>query len=525
MVKFCGNRYLAVLLMSVLFFLSCGDADLFDTDKWSSEMEGWTPGVKVQVVHGEFTLWDLINQGEDGVISKDGNELSISYTEEDIYVMPVERIFKMPEVGTDFTVVLPDLDLPTGVLQSATTLPDIPLTAEFPDIPEGCELTELIISGRLTCTFPYAGFAYKAQVEFENIEQNGTSFSITKDITENETVDSWDLNHASFNLAKTNTLRLKLIVYLEAGTVIENSNALDILKLQLTSLKFEEAEGKINVDPIEIDPGSFDMDVDFLNEISGDFKFTKPELSLEIHNKGVGVPVKIKDIKFKNQDSVLQLNVGQSLDFAGNKDNTSAKPEVQFLNSANSNIVEFLSMPPSGDIAYSGTILVNPEGSDDNKIYGDGEIRIDARVRIPFSLSANELTYCDTLNDIDIDAKVADKITEGSLWIKAENGLPLSLNIPELLLLGENNQVLTTVLNTNHNVIKAGKGDGTLTSSEPIEFGLNKEQAKLLGQTKNILLKAIANTNNEPVDITADAKLKFSLSMEVKARINDYDDF
>lgn len=524
MIKFSGDRYLGVLLVSVFFLFSCGDADLFDTDKWSSQVDGWTPGVKVQVVHGEFTLWDLINQGEDGVISKDGNDLSIAYTKEDIYVMPVAKVFEMPEVGKAFSVTLPELES-TGKMENDVTFPDIPLTAKLPNIPDGCELSKLILSGEFSYTFPYAGFDYHAQVIFENIEENGGAFTIDHNVTADHTQGSRPWNRAVLDLAKTDTLNLTLRISVKAGTMIDNSSSLDKLSFQLTTLKFEEAEGKIVIAPIEIDPGSFDMDVDFLKEIGGDFKFTKPELSLEVHNKGIGVPIKIEEINFTNQGSSLTLYIGKSLDFVGNKENTAVKKEVQSLNAENSNIVDFLSMPPTGDISYSGRILVNPAQLEDNKVYSDGEIRIDARVRIPFSLSANELTYCDTLMDIDIDAKIADKITEGSLWIKAENGLPVSLNIPQLLLLDENNEVLTTVLNTNHKVIAAGKGDGSLMSSDAIEYGLNKEQAKLLGQTKNILLKAIANTGNQSVDIAADAKLNFSLSVEVKARIDDYDDF
>ena len=78
------------------------------------------------------------------------------------------------------------------------------------------------------------------------------------------------------------------------------------------------------------------------------------------------------------------------------------------LNKDNSNIVDFLSLPPTGDISYQGTVTVNPQGDEDNVIYSDGEIDLDAYVRIPFALSAEGLNYKDTLKDIDIDHKYAD---------------------------------------------------------------------------------------------------------------------
>ena len=44
MMKFCLNWGGAALLSMLLLCTSCGDADLFDTDKWTNEIEGWEPG-------------------------------------------------------------------------------------------------------------------------------------------------------------------------------------------------------------------------------------------------------------------------------------------------------------------------------------------------------------------------------------------------------------------------------------------------------------------------------------------------
>ena len=126
-------------------------------------------------------------------------------------------------------------------------------------------------------------------------------------------------------------------------------------------------------------------------------------------------------------------------------------------------------------------MTVNPQGDEDNVIYSDGEIDLDAYVRIPFALSAEGLNYKDTLNDIDIDPKYADKIKEGVITITAVNGLPLNLRIPTLVLLGE---------------------------------------------TENILLEVKASTtNNQEVVVAADAKLSFDLKLVAKAVITDLDDF
>ena len=102
MMKFCLNWGGAALLSMLLLCTSCGDADLFDTDKWTNEIEGWEPGVSLKVLQGSFTLWDLINQGDDDVVVKEGNDLIIQYTEEGIYHIDIDQVFDMPAEDLEF---------------------------------------------------------------------------------------------------------------------------------------------------------------------------------------------------------------------------------------------------------------------------------------------------------------------------------------------------------------------------------------------------------------------------------------
>ena len=266
-------------------------------------------------------------------------------------------------------------------------------------------------------------------------------------------------------------------------------------------------------------------DIDFLDEIGGKFKFTKPELNIILRNKGIGVPMSV-DATFYGQNAegdtlTLKLEEGKELLTLGNKSNI-VLPDTLGLNKDNSNIVDFLSLPPTGDISYQGTVTVNPQGDEDNVIYSDGEIDLDAYVRIPFALSAEGLNYKDTLNDIDIDPKYADKIKEGVITITAVNGLPLNLQIPNLVLLGENGETLENLTAVKgRDIIQAANGKESV-----LEFNLTQAQAKKLGQTENILLEVKASTtNNQEVVVAADAKLSFDLKLVAKAVITDLDDF
>lgn len=517
----------SVLITALLFGTSCGDADLFDSDKWSDQIEGWEPGVSLQVVHGTFTLWDLINQ-KDSVIIKEGNDLIIQYLKEDIYKLEISEVFDMPKetisFPVEFNISEQYPDFVPGTRSNKGLHEEV--IKEINEVPAGCELKKLIASTNLIYNLPYTGFTYNIEATFKNIKDaNGDTLRIREHVT-----DDVDETISLENLVITFEEGHKISLTIDV-TILEVQSAIDPsfnLNFSLQDLAFTRVEGKIVQDPIAITPGSFDMNVDFLNEIGGKFSFTKPELNIILRNKGVGVPMQV-DATFdgKNKEGVartLKLNEGKTLVAVGNKTNIVVS-EPLGLNAQNSNIVDFLSLPPQGNIDYKGTVTVNPGEKVDNVIYNDAEVTLDALVRIPFSLKAENLTYRDTLNDIDVDQKYADKIKEGTIKIIAENGLPLDLRIPSLILMGENDEEIDRVsAATGKDGLKAAVGNKP--SNSTIEFKLTQAQAKNLGKTKKILLEAVASTPQQSeVTIGADAKLSFKLMLQAKAVITSTDDF
>ena len=497
MMKFCLNWGGAALLSMLLLCTSCGDADLFDTDKWTNEIEGWEPGVSLKVLQGSFTLWDLINQGDDDVVVKEGNDLIIQYTEEGIYHIDIDQVFDMPAEDVAFDLSVP-VDIPgTGIpLPSDITLggednPIDPVVAEIQNIPSECVLKKLVASADFI--FPQTEFSYTLEAKFPNIKtKEGDVLTIVEKVEANE-IKTLPLEDIELSLESKPEVSLNIVkIIIHEGSSLSSSKL--NFNFKLNNLKFKKAEGKITVDPIAIDPDKFNMDIDFLDEIGGKFKFTKPELNIILRNKGIGVPMSV-DATFYGQNAegdtlTLKLEEGKELLTLGNKSNI-VLPDTLGLNKDNSNIV-------------------------------DGEIDLDAYVRIPFALSAEGLNYKDTLNDIDIDPKYADKIKEGVITITAVNGLPLNLRIPTLVLLGENGEKLESLTAVKgRDIIQAANGKESV-----LEFNLTQAQAKKLGQTENILLEVKASTtNNQEVVVAADAKLSFDLKLVAKAVITDLDDF
>lgn len=519
--KFALNRGSVILFSVLLFCVSCGDMDLFDTDKWSNKIEGWEPGVKAKVAHGTFTLWDLINQGDDDVIVKEGNDLIIQYLKPDIYNIKIEDIFNMP-IQTIALEKEYEIET-TSYLSGGIPVPaegirvnNIDIDALVKEIPDDCEITKLQASTELT--FPDLGVHYQIKAQFPDIIMNGEMLQITRTLPDEGY--SMNLNDMELTLDATKNVKFTITeLFIFGGQTLDDIT----LKLNfgLKDLQFVKAVGKIQVPEITITRDSFNMDVDFLDEIGGTFKFTQPELNIILRNKGVGVPLSV-DATFSgsngDKSATLKLNDDKKLYTDGNRSNYEV-PDTLGLNAENSNIVEFLSMPPKGDITYQGKVYVNPQGDVNNVIYNDAEVALDAYIRIPFSLTAENLSYKDTLNDIDIDQKYANKIKEGVIEIAGNNGLPLNLKIAKLILLDKNGAQLESLTAT------AGKDILKASDKGSIEFKINHDQAVKLGKTDRILLEAVATTGNQSVTIAADATLDFDLLITAKAVITDLDDF
>lgn len=528
-------RGYTILLSVLLFCVSCGDATLFDTDKWSSQIEGWEPGIKGAVAHGEFTLGDFLQDtARDFRIEKewmDGDSiLVVKYSEENIYSINIADVFHL--AGTDIKFE-PDLKIPfkVGVGNS------MPIEQLFPD---GCIIEPVIIEGtislpsefdgtdlkritmgegRCICQLPDLGnVEYEVQVFYKSNGQDVILLD-TNELAGGQDVEL-SLENRVFDLYN-NRMELKICAQLKKGFY---SDTVLRLSVQFSDYDFSEVQGKIvKAGGIDIDKDSFKIDIDILNDIDGSIRFTDPRLKLVLNNKGLGVPFGV-NMTFEGKDKnglkdTLFLN--QPLVFVGNSSATETKDIFQQVDKSNSNIVDFLSLLPRGDIFYSGKVTLNPDGEKDNVIYRDASLDMDLNISVPVALTGN-LSYSDTVSDIDIEQKFADKIVEGAILLHVqENALTLDLSVPKMILLDENNVPLDTVIvggeNEDEKKIKAGQ-KGVLS------FYISEKIARDLGKTKNIVLEAaVSGDSGEPVK--ADAKVKFVLTLEVRTVIKDYDDF
>ena len=541
MVKFCLNKaYTAVLLL--LACVSCGDPDLFDTDKWSDNIEGLEPNVQLKVAHGSFTLWDLL-MDTTGYIQKVPDTqnpadtlLAIKYTEEDIYKLDnLSSIFDM-SVGT-LSFHLPDVLVDGGGQSDLVLTEDLVLdvpemdAVEVPisDVPAGSEVKGILASARLDVSIPREDFTYEIKVEFNNLLVDGVPFTktflIEKADGSNGAVlsETMDLPGIFLDLKEMDGIKMQVSGVIKKGQTISTGITIAGGVVGLSNITFIKAEGKLKAEPMSVD-GYFDLDIEFLDKIGGNFSFADPELKILVKNKGIGVAANLQmDFWVKDGLGANRFN-GGLLEFPTNRELTEKEGTMVYRGDE---LAAFLSLPPSGLVSYEGQVTLG--GSDDysDVIWKDGAVRMDAEINIPLKLSAEGLFYQDTISDISVDKDIADKIMAGTIVLAATNGVPLELSVDSLILVDEAYRPLTKVAATvGRNKLEAASGN--TPAKGQLEFALNKEQAKLLGKTEHLLLAVKAATPLEggvrkAVSIYSNASLALDVMLKAQIKLDNFD--
>lgn len=511
----------AIIVALLLFSTSCGDLDLLDTDKWSDKIDA-QPDFTLPLAYGHFTLWDLLMDTTNDYIQKEplspgstDSMLVIKYTQHDIYTLSgLSDVFNMPEENFSFAV--PAIPIPAELIGFQVGASDVILPVEvtavtIDNIPADCDLKEIIAGATLQYSLPRLSFDYFVRITFDNIYKVEDGDNYAQEIPVNAgggfVSNSITLANVRVDLPDADKqIKLNMEIRISAGETIQ-AGEISGLTLALNSFTFQKATGSVALAPIAID-GDFDMDIDFLNEIGGNFMFADPEVKLIVKNAGIGVSADLKLDLWVNSGTGNEKFIGTPLSLVGNKEKAMVEESVGY---SGPQLADFLSLPPTGRINYQGAVAFNSV-TDDNVIWSDGSISVDAVVRIPLKLSAKDLHYSDTINDLDL--KDADKIVSAKITIVAENGIPLELEVKGLVLVKENNEHLSTIV--------ANKPLAASSRSQ-IELTLSEQNITDLPQAKYILLDIGASTGEDGdqiVTISPNAVLNFKLIISAKTDLN-----
>lgn len=542
-----------ILLVLICFltmpFKSCVDSDDYDFDKLSEKIDV-QPDFVAPIGYGEYSLWYLLNQHEpieedQAIVLGEDGLIHIKYTEEGIFEYEASEVLVFPnedQAANDASVNIGTFPngFPLGGDQIYNEESDFVFETDDSQI----ILSEVTFGGNLNFTV------------LNPINKNVDLKISIHDLIEDNLIEEelihvgisnssqnfvWNISNATllFDIeddTNKNTVKLKFeITVKDDGVDVISSGSQLGISYRLQDIDFKLAKGDFGNQTIDIGSGDIDLDVDFWDDIDGEFTFADPRININFTNT-VGVPFLVEaNMTGSNSEGVtLNLDPDPQLPlYPTTEAEVLAGVDATIVyNNGNSQIVPFMALPPSGNITYSGSVRINENldgskynplasGNNINIISGTSSILADLDIDIPLDFMADNLSISDTINDIDIDD--AEKMIKAAIIITSENGLPLDVKIESLLFTDADYTVLSTL--SNESVIKAagvtatGEVDPATIEKVVNTIELTEDQIQSLNDTENIIIKAMLSTYDEgkqSVKLQGDDKLKFSISVNAQ---------
>jgi hypothetical protein len=307
-----------------------------------------------------------------------------------------------------------------------------------------------------------------------------------------------------------------------------NYSSTDALKLEVTldKLDFKGVAGDFGKRTINIDPGKFALNVDMLDKLKGDFKLDNPVMTLTLRNS-VGVPATIAfDFTASNKEGKTVSMNPPLIDIPVPPTITSGvvTKDVTFTRQ-NSNIVDFIALPPTGDITYSGKVDFNPSGNVtlDNPNFLDMSaiFAVDMALEMPMELQVSDLTFRDTSAISGEDFK---NIETADLILTAKNGVPLDVDLQLLFIDSISGQQFGSTSVTRMLSAAQVSSSGAITSVESSHtFSLDKTQMDQLRKANAIVFSGILSSPNDGAavaPINSDSRIEMNIVVKSKVNLN-----
>jgi len=410
-----------------------------------------SPAFVAPIAKANISGWDLVlsaNKGNEDVISKDPvtKLIRIVYKQDNLYKYDV-RDFNFPSFSVPSRIIsLANLISTLGGDLNALTLLDgmtVPFPAfYFPSIVTEFNMDQIshfnsvtfkkgslgiTLENKLKVPITIIGSLYDmgnnrivADFTFENITPNGIANKST----------------SLAGLQLSNKVEFRMLTFKTPGSapVAVKIDLNDYFKLtfDLENIEFKSITGDFGKQQINIGPEQFDMNVELLNKLDGSFILANPKLKL-IFNNPIGMPA-LLDVGFKasnksgstvtlkKKSGLFEIPVPTSMD----------KPATGSIvfDKDNSNIVDFIALPPTGKIWYQGQVSFNQNNQvtqdNPNFLDLDNPFSVGIEMELPLELQTSTLTFKDTSA---ISGGNLDKIETAELILNATNGIPLDVDL------------------------------------------------------------------------------------------------
>ena len=346
------------------------------------------------------------------------------------------------------------------------------------------------------------------------LKSNG-SYNIDYDIT------NYDFDLYNEIKEKYNNLRVssKFKIKSETGYILYKSNEEIDVTFTFSNLIFDEINGYFGNNKYLIEKEEIELEkelLDFYDKIEGEFLFTNPRLGLNVNNS-FGIPLFINlDIQASNNNKSENIIINDRVVEAKSKDGSFEETKI-FIDKENSNILNFINLPPKDNLLIEGDIILNPdEKTYDNFILKNSEIEANIFLELPFQISASNLMISDTfqIEGINFDTDLSD----ARLLFNYESDIPLTFDI-ELIYLDK--ALFEIDRNVGEINIKGSDTDAngysTGSISNTFEVNLSENLLKRIKEVENIIMNIELNTEkNRSVNITSEIKFEFQSTIEFK---------
>ncbi|PXX97125.1 hypothetical protein DF185_19085 [Marinifilum breve] len=545
------SRFLIPLILCGLLAIttqSCFDSDDYDMDRLSEKVE-WTPNMIAPVGYGTYTLWYLLNEHEldpnDQTIFLEGNNLVIRHRENDIFSYAVDEVLNFPnQVSQNLGIAIgnfpgiPHASIPVNPINFSETFS---VNAGNPDI----ILSELLLNTDidLRLTNPL-NTEIDLTITFPGISEGGSVVTRTFRVgaNANNQPESITLNNATVNFTTpyttSNEIDIDFSVFIrDNGGNISGSGNVGV-NLTVQNIDFITASGDFGKQAINIGTGSIDLDVDFWDDVDGEYRFADPKIHVHLRNS-VGVPFAINAniTGYSSGGNTQNLNpdVLQPVNYPKTIADVLDTPNEETItyDKTNSDIVDLMALPPSDRLDYFGNVNLNPNTVDvatqPNIISNTSRIDADIEIEIPLEFTATNLTLKDTIDDIDIDD--ADKVMNAAVVITAKNGYPLDVTVENIQLTDASYNVIDEIKDNEvidaASVYTSGANIGVVdpNSIKEVSHEIKLTQAQIanLNKTENIIINAVVSTQNGgiPVKLKGDYELKFTISVQAQLDLSN----
>ncbi len=299
---------------------------------------------------------------------------------------------------------------------------------------------------------------------------------------------------------------------------ITNTEGFMSISIRMDDLYLHYVRGTMSENEVEMDQGTYNLDLDVLEDLPGNIEFANPKLSIVLDNATPFSGLINADMSGTSEDgSSIALDAEPFLMEANDGDESSLRTS-NVLDNTNSNVSAFFSEQPE-QLVYDGTLVLNPGGlytdefelTDDNKIYvGYGfEIPLDLRLDSELEEEVIELDDIDVLEDI----------TNATFVFTSTNGLPVNASAIVYFYDEETDAIIDSITTT---IIEAAQVDdeGIVTeeTSGVYETELTQSEISNLIESEELRISISLNTTGFDSEKTVVFLRQNSLEMQLSIR-------